>query len=336
MNAKKRKMSDITSSSASSRKNSITTSTSQKDNLQMISSCNTEENVEPDECKKKDIRKFEDRQKDHKMDEKVNSLNQSMHEINNLKVDHRNGRKKSKDTKICIRDELKDAKFESNAPKTRVSLKIIPDGNDLPDSYDDMSCNENQVFDSNHGSIENSNSHDVASSHMGSSRGRHYSISSLDLSINDDDSQNRTIRASPLTIPKASLFTVSRQPSKVTVASTSSKAGLGPVKSAKLKRLWPDSSVFSKRILKWCPPELVIEDFKIRFKGNVTTNSKIKLPVIPSSFRDASEMIKCMTPHILDEGLCSLQQEFLANSDRNGLWTRYVFSMQLRVSLLVI
>ncbi len=159
------------------------------------------------------------------------------------------------------------------------------------------------------------------------------SVSSIELSLNNTDStRKRPHRASPYTIPRASPLTVSRHNSKVTVSSTSSMAGLGAVKSTKLKRLWPDSSLFSKRILKWLPPQVVVEDYKIRFKGPPKSNvERKKLPVIPSTFRDTSEIIKFMSPHILEEGVHAAEQEFLANSDRNGLWTREVFSMHLRV-----
>lgn len=160
------------------------------------------------------------------------------------------------------------------------------------------------------------------------------SLSSIDFSMNNDDGgQKRPYRASPLTIPRASPLTVSRHKSKVTVSSTSSKAGLGAVKSAKLKRLWPDSSLFSKRVLKWRPPQVVMEDFKVFFKGSPKSNvDGKKLPVIPSTFRDTSEIIKFMSPHILEEGVHATEQEFLSNSDRNGIWTREIFSMHLRVS----
>ena len=152
---------------------------------------------------------------------------------------------------------------------------------------------------------------------------RSNSVTSIDWGA-DSDSQSRTRQPSPLTVP--------RQNSK-TIASTSSKAGLGSVKSAKLKRLWPDSSVFSKRILKWSPPKVVMEDFKVCFKGSVKSSSKSKLPVVPATFRDTSELIKFMSPHILEEGIHSVNQEFMANSNRNGLWTRAAFSMHLRVSI---
>ena len=165
-------------------------------------------------------------------------------------------------------------------------------------------------------------------------RHRINSVSSVDFLMHNDVGFDRSqVRASPLTIVRASPVTVSRHNSKVTVSSTSSKAGLGALKSAKLKRLWPDSSLFRKRILKWHPPQVVIEDFKIYFKGPPKSNiDKKNLPVIPSSFRDTSEIIKCMSPHILEEGIHAVEQEFLPNSDRDGFWTREVFSMQLRVS----
>jgi hypothetical protein len=64
----------------------------------------------------------------------------------------------------------------------------------------------------------------------------------------------------------------------------------------------------------------------------VNSSSKSKLPVIPSTFRDTSELIKYISPHILEEGIHSVKQEFMANSDKNGLWSRDMFAMNLRVS----
>jgi hypothetical protein len=76
-----------------------------------------------------------------------------------------------------------------------------------------------------------------------------------------------------------------------------------------------------------------MEDFKVFFKGSPKSNvDGKKLPVIPSTFRDTSEIIKFMSPHILEEGVHATEQEFLSNSDRNGIWTREIFSMHLRVS----
>jgi len=115
------------------------------------------------------------------------------------------------------------------------------------------------------------------------------------------------------------------------VSSTSSKAGLSFIKNTKLKRLWPDSSVFSKRILKWSPPAVVcVEDGPVRFRGPINfIGNKVPLSPIPATFRDSPDMIKHITPHILEEGLMSLHQEFTENS-KDGWWTRNSFTLFLR------
>jgi hypothetical protein len=259
-------------------------------------------------------------------------VDRSNNDNTNFRKDHIFYRHATTETKNKI---VGGVELPSKKHSGKNSLKKVAGDDYAPNgSFDDKSIHEKFESESEQGAIDDSNHREMTQYSVESSKGRHNSISSLDFSTAEDDNDLKMTRASPLTIPRPSPLTVSRQPSKVTVTSTSTKAGLGPVKSAKLKRLWPDSSVFSKRILKWGPPELVNYDFNIRFKGNVRSNTKNKLPVIPSSFRDASEMIKHMSPHILDEGLYSIQQEFLANSDRNGLWTRDVFSMKLRVSAL--
>eukprot|EP00555_Chaetoceros_dichaeta_P006839 CAMPEP_0198276122 /NCGR_PEP_ID=MMETSP1447-20131203/65141_1 /TAXON_ID=420782 /ORGANISM="Chaetoceros dichaeta, Strain CCMP1751" /LENGTH=1046 /DNA_ID=CAMNT_0043971043 /DNA_START=168 /DNA_END=3305 /DNA_ORIENTATION=- len=118
----------------------------------------------------------------------------------------------------------------------------------------------------------------------------------------------------------------------VTVASTSSKAGLSLVKSTKLKRLWPDSSVFSKRIMKWSPPDVVrLESGDIRFRGGINAKvAKKPLNKIPSSFKDTSDIIKKLTPHILEEGLMSAHQEFAENSTAEGTWRRKTLVLDLQ------
>lgn len=317
--AKKRKLSDVVS--ISSRATCADGIKRNKDQLQTENSCTAEQSSEADTNGHKKASKSGVALSDERLGSK------------------RNGRKKLSDD--SPRDERgktkKNTVGDAEVPSIlqgSVSLKKVAGEDSFRnDSFDDISNNKNLESETKHGAIGSSSHREMARYSKESSKGRNNSISSLDFSTTGDDSDFKMIRASPLTLPRPSPLTVSRQPSKVTVTSTSSKAGLGPVKSAKLKRLWPDSSVFSKRILKWGPPELVIEDLNIRFKGNVRSNTKNKLPLIPSSFRDASEMIKYMSPHILDEGLHSIQQEFLANSDRNGIWTRDVFSMKLRVSL---
>jgi len=128
--------------------------------------------------------------------------------------------------------------------------------------------------------------------------------------------------------PDSSSFSSQRQ-----VTSTSSKAGLSLIKNTKLKRLWPDSLVFAKRIMKWSPPTVIQKETgsPVRFQGCVRQHhvNACNLEPIPSSFRDVPDMTKHMTPHILEEGINSLYQEFKENST-NGQWTRHIFTLYLR------
>lgn len=340
---KKRKLSDVASITSKTTDTAGIQCTA--DRLENGTSSIEQQNSERDKRKLKKTAKIDVSLSEECLDTKRNSSKKTSDSKRNGKGSNRQSVDRSNNDHINVNEELTfypnnktddtrrtdmitvgDAEFASKIIGHDVSLKHMGGSVSIP--------NENMESESKHEALDNSSYHlEMACYSEESSKVRNNSISSLDFSTADDENQIRTIRASPLTVPRPSPLTVSRQPSKVTVTSTSSKVGLGPVKSAKLKRLWPDSSVFSKRILKWGPPELVIADFNIRFKGNVRSNSKNNLPVIPSSFRDASEMIKYMSPHILDEGVHSIQQEFLANSDRNGLWTRDVFSMKLRHSI---
>lgn len=106
--------------------------------------------------------------------------------------------------------------------------------------------------------------------------------------------------------------------------------GTNKTPGEKLNRLYPDSSGFGKNILKWKPPNLVVEGSTVRFKDCVELSSKEDLPTIPLSFQSTSDLRNNTVPHILDEGIHSIRQEFRANSDRKGFWTRDVFKMTLR------
>ena len=115
-----------------------------------------------------------------------------------------------------------------------------------------------------------------------------------------------------------------------TIASTSAKAGLSVIKNTKLKRLWPDSFVITKKIMKWSPPEIVFQDNIVHFRGPLKTlGKKNDLTPIPSTFRDSPDIIKHVTPHILVEGINSLHQEYMENS-KHGVWTRNIFNLTLR------
>ncbi len=83
--------------------------------------------------------------------------------------------------------------------------------------------------------------------------------------------------------------------------------------------------------MKWVPPQLSFtENGDIQFFGPIKDNgNQDPLSPIPSSFRDTPDIIKHLSPHILEEGIQSLHQEFLENS-HNGIWTRAIHTLLLR------
>lgn len=312
---KKRKMSEDSTRSASSRKKKISKSKRKE--------CRKDDGV--NELSKVDSRD-ENKTKKHQKDKTKNTISHDASNndnSSNLKTSTRQKEPKtSKSNGKPPRNETITDQKEKDLGVSGACDVVTQDG---------RIQNQTNEGTPKVGSAGETRIHSTASS----TRQRVNSVSSMDFSISvqNDDDRRRPHRASPLTIPRASPVTVLRQHSKVTVSSKSSKAGLGTIKSAKLKRLWPDSSVFSKRILKWHPPSVIQEDFKVLFKGPAKSNiERHKLPVIPSTFRDTSEIIKFMSPHILEEGIHSVGQEFVTNSDGNGIWSRDVFNMQLRVS----
>ena len=119
------------------------------------------------------------------------------------------------------------------------------------------------------------------------------------------------------------------------ITSTSSKAGLSLLKSHKIKRLWPDSTIFSKRIMKWTPP--VSEERRNRppiFRGPVQSCLASKnLSTIPSTFQNGIDMRAAFGSHLLEEGAASVNREFEINSDHNGTWKKDCFILTLRVRL---
>jgi len=138
-------------------------------------------------------------------------------------------------------------------------------------------------------------------------------------------SQKGVVSASP-----APMLKYASLPSGLLVTSTSSKAGLPVSTASKFKRLWPDSSIFSKRILKWTPPQLdLLSKGSIRFKNEVKTTSKAELNKIPPTFSNTPDIIKHLTPHILEEGLLNVQEEFLTNSDVHRFWNRETYKLHL-------
>jgi hypothetical protein len=86
--------------------------------------------------------------------------------------------------------------------------------------------------------------------------------------------------------------------------------------------------------MKWSPPKIdYTKKGSIRFRGSVdSADVKTSLTPLPNSFQDTTEMKKLFSPHILEEGRMNVHQEFLANSDQSGYWTRSSYELQLRVS----
>ena len=155
------------------------------------------------------------------------------------------------------------------------------------------------------------------------------------IELDDDEettpkqSNTQVVRAIP-----AATLKLSSNSFGMKITSTSSKAGLSQLRNTKLKRLWPDSSVFSKRIMKWIPPKAATSgDGTVRFVGSIQSNNNgTVLPPLPTVFRDTPEIMKLFSPHILEEGILSANQDFLCNSDEKGFWTRKACKLSLRVS----
>jgi hypothetical protein len=120
------------------------------------------------------------------------------------------------------------------------------------------------------------------------------------------------------------------------VTSKSRMAGLKTKHSSKLKRLYPDSSLFIKRILKYHPPEVIVRDTGVvSFYGSASqTQFASDHEELPLTFENVTEMRKLFSPILLAEGISALKQEFLSNSDTSGIWSRDVMPLQLVVCLL--
>ena len=143
---------------------------------------------------------------------------------------------------------------------------------------------------------------------------------------------NRSLRSRPNSPMVTNRDPTFIRPSTSTVVSTSSKAGLSSLKNTKLKRLWPDSLLFAKMFLKWSPPKAIFdtENSRIHFQGPIENHGdKVTLSPIPSTFSNAPDIIKHVSPHILEEGLNGLHQEFLEHS-QSGIWKRHIFNLYLR------
>ena len=67
----------------------------------------------------------------------------------------------------------------------------------------------------------------------------------------------------------------------------------------------------------------------IRFKNEVKRTSTTGLNKIPPTFRNTPDIIKHLTPHILEEGLLNVQEEFMVNSDKHRFWNRQIYKLHL-------
>ena len=136
------------------------------------------------------------------------------------------------------------------------------------------------------------------------------------------------------------------------VAFGAKKIGSGSSKNTRQKRLWPDSFIFRKRVMKWCPPDVVKQaGGPVRFLGplrqqartrgasvdvsneadvprNVETQSTALAP-IPSTIHTVAEMLKVMSPHILEEGRAQVNRDYEEHSDSDSFWTRTTYETSL-------
>lgn len=111
-------------------------------------------------------------------------------------------------------------------------------------------------------------------------------------------------------------------------------------KSTRLKRLWPDSGIFLKKILKWSPPNLIASDtpsggYRVQFEGAVKTQDELtsmSISDIPSTFQNTADMVKYYTPILLKEGNSCIQNEFMGNS-KGGIWNRELYEMEIKTCI---
>ena len=130
------------------------------------------------------------------------------------------------------------------------------------------------------------------------------------------------------------------------------KVGSGSSKNTRQKRLWPDSFIFRKRIMKWCPPDVVKQaGGPVRFLGPLRPQVRTRgvsvdatnaadapqsaetqstaLAPIPSTIHTVAEMLKVMSPHILEEGRAQVNRDYEENSDAENFWTRTTYEAAL-------
>ena len=130
------------------------------------------------------------------------------------------------------------------------------------------------------------------------------------------------------------------------------KVGSGSSKNTRQKRLWPDSFIFRKRVMKWCPPDVVKQaGGPVRFLGPLRPQTRTRgvsvdattdadapqnaesqstaLAPIPSTIHTVAEMLKVMSPHILEEGRAQVNRDYEENSDAENFWTRTTYEATL-------
>ena len=136
------------------------------------------------------------------------------------------------------------------------------------------------------------------------------------------------------------------------VAFGAKKIGTGSSKNTRQKRLWPDSFIFRKRVMKWCPPDVVKQaGGPVRFlsplrpqartrgasvdvsnESDIPQSAEIQssaLAPIPSTIHTVAEMLKVMSPHILEEGRAQVNRDFEEYSDSDNFWTRTTYEASL-------
>jgi len=136
------------------------------------------------------------------------------------------------------------------------------------------------------------------------------------------------------------------------VAFGAKKIGSGSSKNTRQKRLWPDSFIFRKRVMKWCPPDVVKQaGGPVRFLGPLRPQARTRgisvdvaneadlpqsadaqsaaLAPIPSTIHTVAEMLKVMSPHILEEGRAQVNRDYEEYSDGENFWTRTTYEATL-------
>jgi len=102
-----------------------------------------------------------------------------------------------------------------------------------------------------------------------------------------------------------------------------------------LKRLWPDSFPFYKKILKWVPPKPhVSANGKFNFQGPIENveGSQVICKEIPNDFKDAMEMLNSFVPFIISEAFERIKCAFYANTDRDKCWKDPITQCHIQVS----